>query len=468
MGLADTLLGNFSDYDSDSNIEVEEDIHSIDDIDDVDGDNINFIDVNNTTSSKKLHIQDLLTETDIDKIRNIRDYCPILNKLEKVEGKLNSFESEDGNVNNTVNVNDLLTETNQLITEIYKYLNTLMTFVKIGYNTVWIDLVNIVKNPIYYIKMIKNLQFNLTSFKAHQSNGDFDFLPKDQLLSLTISLNFILKSKNYTIPNAHNQELILEACDIILHINNIQQKFKTFITKRAEKIAPNMTALIGSTVTAQLIASLGLETLCSTPACNIPSIGKSVNNSHGFITQCDIVKDISHDFKKQAIRQVCSKLVMCARVDFANRQSYNSPNKNINNNNIMGLKWREEIKQRLDKQMLPPENTNIKPLAIPEDKKSKKRGGKRFKKMRDRMKMSEVEKAQNKMAFGEQEASRMDAFGEEIGLGMLGKNTVRGVENVRSSQLSKGAKEKIDSFTRKRRNSDNDNDEYSSKLAKLV
>lgn len=451
MGLADTLLGDLSDFESD--VETADfDVLPDNDVSDVTNDL-------NAVPKKKHQIQELLTETNLSEIHNVRDYCPIITKLDKLDDKLSLIDHE--NNKNSTDEQYLLSETNHMITETYKYLNTLMAFVKLGYNSVWADLSNIIKNPIHYILMISTIKFDLNSFKDHQAKAEFDFLPKDQILSLTISLNFTLKTGNHTLPDEHTQKLVLEACDILLHVNNIQQKFRSFITKKAQHIAPNMTALVGPSVTAQLIASVGFETLCSTPACNLPSVGKSGSNSQGYIYQCDIVKDISDDFKKQAVRQVCSKVVMCARVDFANNKS-----KTVDMENLIGNTWKKQIKERLDKQMLPPENISIKPLPIPINKKSKKRGGKRFQKMRDRMKMSEVEKAQNKMAFGDKEESRMDAFGEEIGLGMLGKDTVRGIDTVRSTHVSKGTKEKLDTFTRKRRNSDVE--ESSSKLAKLI
>ena len=114
--------------------------------------------------------------------------------------------------------------------------------------------------------------------------------------------------------------------------------------------------------------------------------------------------------------------------------------------------------------MLPPENVRVKPLPVPINQKSKKRGGRKFRKMRERMKMSEVEKAQNKIAFGQQEVTRTDAFGEEIGLGMLGKESVRDIGIVRGVQLSKGTREKLTAFAKgEEQPSGND-----SRLAKLL
>lgn len=63
------------------------------------------------------------------------------------------------------------------------------------------------------------------------------------------------------------------------------------------------------------------------------------------------------------------------------------------------------------------------------------------------MNMSEVEKAQNKMLFGEQELTKTDAFGEEIGLGMLGKTSIRNIEDVRGVHVTQGTRKALEKFT---------------------
>lgn len=444
MSLADTLLGAFSD--------------SEDGFDDENGTYTN----GGLTFTERHDIQELLTITDVESIANIKQYCPILDKLDALAVRIDN--AKIGNLDVTKEEEQkLLLDTNKLIAELYTHFNTLNTFIKLAYNSTWSDLANIIKNPLYYVQVVDIVQFDISTFREHLSNEKFTFLPKDQILSLTMSANFVLKSGTSNPPSEHTQSLILEACGILSDINTIQQKFREFITERAGTIAPNITALVGPSVCAQLIASVGLKTLCSTPACNLPSVGKSANNTLGYVHHCDLVKEVSADFRKQAVRQVCSKVILAARIDYSNPNS---------TNNSLGVQWRDEIRSRLEKQMLPPENVQIKPLPKPTDPKSKRRGGRKFKKMRDRMKMSEVEKAQNKMAFGEQELSRTDAFGEEIGLGMLGKNGVRGVEAVRGVHVTKSAKEQVNTFTgriqKEQSGSRGNTAEKESALAKLL
>lgn len=424
MSLANTLLTDFSD--SELEFDGEEDVLE--------------------SKKEQGEVQDLLTITEPDSIESIRQFCPLVPKLEVLEKELEERD-EDGCRNGpkpTLSPEEqhLLSETNRMMTEIGTYFNVLNSFIKLTYGPTWPDLFNMVDNPLLCIEVIRLVQFDLALFKEHVSKGTIDFLPKDQILSLTMSLNFLLKQGEPVVPTEHTQQLVLEACELQRQINQLRQKFRLFLTRRATALAPNLTALVGASVAAQLISTLGLEVLCSTPACNLPSVGKHSKDGLGYVYAADLVKQVPEAFKKQAVRQVCSKIVMCARVDLSHTQLQAT-------DPTMGAKWRSEIGARLEKLMAPPETVQIKPLAKPVDMKSKKRGGRKFKKMRERMKMSDVEKAQNKMAFGEQEVTRTDAFGEDVGLGMLGKSSIRDIGTVRGVHLTKGTRERISDFKNK-------------------
>lgn len=425
MSLADSLLDDLSD--DDLNIEDKSD------------EKIGLA-VSDAARQSTHNINDLLKISDFASIETIESFCPILPKLKTLKERLAESELRE-NEQKALSSSEqqLLFDANSLITEMNTYFNVLISFIKNNYSKFWPDLFGIVKNPLNYIRVIQSIKFDISSLKG--TSSELEFLPKDQILSLTMSSNFLLKL-NESIPlTEHLQTLILEACNILLSINETQLDLRGFITRRISKIAPNLTEIVGPIVASQLITTLSLELLCATPACNIPSIGKSSNNSQGFINQCELVKGTPEEFKRQAMRQVSAKVVLAARVDLGASKSGDMDCK-------LGSKWKEEIKAKLDKLMLPPENVQIKPLPIPVDMKSKKRGGRKFRKMRERLKMSEVEKAQNKMVFGEQEVTRMDASGEEIGLGMLGKTSIRSITNIRNTHVSKGTQKQLESFTK--------------------
>ena len=88
-------------------------------------------------------------------------------------------------------------------------------------------------------------------------------------------------------------------------------------------------------------------------------------------------------------RLVACKMALAARTD-SFRQSLKGEH---------GMILLNEIKRRLDKLQEPPPVKNIKPLPIPSDSGKKQRGGKRYRKMKER-RMSEFRKEANRTIFG--------------------------------------------------------------------
>lgn len=412
---------------------------------DLDSD-LEFDNADTPDAARILTPDDLFTVADLHEITDIADYIPILPEIDALSKTLDRIDDNNITVDKLSNAEDaVLTDATKLITQINTTFQLLLTFIKLNYSKTWPDLEMIVKNPLFYIRIIQMIKFELLNFKKmveDDTDESLSFLPKDQILSLTMSINFLLKSNNQQIPDDYVQKLIIQACEISDSMNQTQLKFRNFITNRVKIIAPNITALVGPNISSQLISAVGLRTLSITPACNILSIGKNVtSNTGGYISQCDLVKNVPDDFKKNAIRQLSAKLVMAARVDSSN----NDTRTDGSVDDALGQKWKNEIQSKLEKMILPPENTKIKPLPKPIDMKSKKRGGRKFKKMRERMKMSEMEKAQNKMAFGEEEVTKYDSFGNAIGLGMLGRTSVN---TVRRSNVSKATQKQLSDFNK--------------------
>ena len=97
------------------------------------------------------------------------------------------------------------------------------------------------------------------------------------------------------------------------------------------------------------------------------------------------------EFRKKAARLVAAKTALAARMD--------SFHEDVNGE--LGEKLRGEIEQKLDKLQEPPPVKTIKPLVAPIEVAKKKRGGRRYRKMKERMGMTEVRKQANRLNFGE-------------------------------------------------------------------
>ena len=138
------------------------------------------------------------------------------------------------------------------------------------------------------------------------------------------------------------------------------------------------------------------------PSCNIQVLGNQKRTLSGFsqtatqphtgyIFQSPIVQNTPPDLRRKAARYVGDKCALAARVDAFHESVDGST----------GQMLREEIERKLDKLQEPPPVKAIKPLAPPVEPPRKKRGGKRVRRMKERLALTEMRKQANRMTFGE-------------------------------------------------------------------
>ena len=288
-------------------------------------------------------------------------------------------------------------------------------FIKVHYKVVFPELETLVLNPIDYAKVIILIKQDLTNIKAYENQ--LRAIVSNET-SLVIQMAAIQQLKNQFTLNQEDFNMIVKACLFIMDLNDLLEDFSLFMLKKLSKFAPNVSALVGPITTSQLLISSGsLRLLLLTPSCNLPSLGTKALSSQkkertvrqaGFLYHSDLVKNLPLDIVRPAMRILSGKVILAARVDL----SRSDPS------GTLGAHYLEEVRDKIEKLLAPPEVSADKALPVPKEQKSRRRGGKRFRKQKERFLMSELRKAQNKMAFGKEEESVLDGFGEEIGLGM--------------------------------------------------
>ncbi|CUS21976.1 LAQU0S04e05336g1_1 [Lachancea quebecensis] len=249
-------------------------------------------------------------------------------------------------------------------------------------------------------------------------------ISKEQLLVLSMAMHTGFRQDMKLPPK--DSELLMHSISVLLGLCDLQNSIEQYVASLISRVAPNLCALVGPSTSAALIAAAGgLLELSEMPSCNLASIGNSKRVSgevdfhesgvrqRGHIYHSDLVSGQPVAIQKQALRMACAKVSLCVRVDV----SKNSPGGEL------GAKWKQDVLKRLRGLLDPPNISNTKALPIPEDKPKKKRAGKKFRKYKEQFQLSHVRQLQNRMEFGKQESTTMDAFGEEIGMGMA--NTVR-------------------------------------------
>jgi U4/U6 small nuclear ribonucleoprotein PRP31 len=226
-----------------------------------------------------------------------------------------------------------------------------------------------------------------------------------------------------------------------LQLDNAKKILTDYVQSRMNLFAPNLTVLIGSEAAAQLVNSAGgLTGLAKVPACNIAAMGSKKQTfglatntrvrRQGFLFHSALVQGIPPDLRNQAMRIISAKLVLAARVD----RIHSSPDGST------GAQLKQDCEDRLEKLTAPPPNKGPRALPAPDDKPSRKRGGRRARKAKEQYAMTDLRKAQNRMAFGKEEVE-VGEGDETEGLGMIGQGAKDG--QIRATKIDQRTKARL-------------------------
>ncbi len=320
-------------------------------------------------------------------------------------------------------------------------------FIRDHYSTRFPELETLITNPLDYAKtvaILKNGPLDNIRTLAHST----DNLVGASLKSVLDGPSLMVVTVEGTTTQGREMietelQTILGACSMTLELDRAKRILTDYVQSRMTLFAPNLTALIGSLTAAQLLNFAGGVTgLAKTPSCNVPPLGSKKQTQTGFATNVGIrqqgflyhspiIQSIPADLKKQAMRIVSAKLVLAARVD----RVHQSPDGST------GLDLRQACLDRLDKLTEPAPNKGPRALPAPDDKPSRKRGGRRARKAKEATAMTDLRKQQNRMAFGKEEKEVGYGTGEGTkGLGMLGQENDG---RIRAGQIDQRTRAKL-------------------------
>ncbi|KAK4673589.1 U4/U6-U5 snRNP complex subunit prp31 [Podospora pseudopauciseta] len=388
-------------------------------------------------------------------VRDVRTVAGLMKTLKPVLEKIAHYEKQPAqSVDSVGNVEDhpeyhLLTQSNSLSTQIDNEIALVHKFIRDHYSVRFPELETLITNPLEYAKVVACL-----------GNGPMD---SDSIKGLLESTNNILgvslkkvldgpslmivtveatTSKGQAMPEEELQRVV-QACEMVISLDEAKKTLTQYVQSRMNIFAPNLTALIGSLTAAQLLNQAGgLTGLSKAPACNLPAWGSKKQNSsalatnvgirqQGFIFQAPIIREVPSDLKKQAMKMFANKIVMCARTDCFHQFRDGSE----------GERLRDECLDRLDKLQAKPNAKGARALPAPDDKPSRKRGGRRARKAKEATAMTELRKAQNRVAFGKEEKEVGYGVGDSTkGLGMIGQ---RDDGRLRVAQIDQRTRAKL-------------------------
>ena len=335
---------------------------------------------------------------------------------------------------------DLSVTTTDELTRLHKVLRD-------HYSIRFPELETMVTSPIKYAKTVAILQNGpLGDIKSLADSSDnMVGEPLKSVLGGPLLMVVAVEGTTTRGREMNDSELktVLDTCARILKLDRDRIALTESIRSRVNQIAPNLAALIGAETAAQFLnQSGGLRELAKIPSCNLGAqgsrrqegLGFATNigvRSQGFLYDSPLIQEVPNDLKKQAIRIVAAKMSLATRADVSTHSRDGS----------LGEELKEQCFKRLEKLTEPAPNAGIKALPAPDDKPSRKRGGRRARKAKEAIAMTELRKAQNRVAFGKEEAEVGYGTGEgTVGLGMLGQQNDG---RIRATQIDQRTRAKL-------------------------
>ncbi|XP_064645196.1 U4/U6 small nuclear ribonucleoprotein Prp31-like [Lineus longissimus] len=418
MSLADELLADLEDGDDEP---IEDDLQALpNDVEDVD-------EVAMETEVSGDSVRSVAKLRDSDELKRVMGQIKIYQSGEKRHIVAGPVEADPEYV--------LIIEANNITVEIDNEINVIHKFTRDKYSKRFPELESLVSTPLEYMKTVRELQNYIDNSKNNE-------ILQEILRPATIMVVSVTASTTQgTVLNPEELNIVLEACDMAIELNEFKQKIFEYVESKMSYIAPNLSIIVGASTAAKIMGLAGgLTNLSKMPSCNILVLGSQRNRVTGFsstqnmphmgyIYYSELVQKTPSEFRKKACRLISAKCALASRVDACHESL----------DGAVGDTFLADIEGKLDKLQEPPPVKTVKPLPAPIDVAKKKRGGRRARKMKERLGITEMRKQANRMNFGQIED---DAYQDDLGfsLGNVGKS---GSGRVRSALVDSKTKARI-------------------------
>lgn len=339
----------------------------------------------------------------------------------------------------------LIVQANNLSVDVDNEILVVHKFIRDHYAAKFPELEQLVPDPAQYVRAVRVLANTEDPTKADLAG----VLPPAVVMSVLITAT---TTSGQTLTDAE-WAAVEKACDLADKLEEARKKIFMYVSSRMNVLAPNLSAIVGTTTAAKLLGVAGgLGPLAKMPSCNVHLLGAQkkialgfstyTQRRHtGFVFQSDLIQQTPAEYQLKVQRTVGAKSVLAARMDLERTRRDGS----------YGEELREKIEKHIDRLAAPPPAKTTKALPIPNDGPKKRRGGKRARKAKEAYAQTELRKLQNRMAFGEAE-EEVGAFDQTKGLGMIGVGTGKvraGMGEAKSrAKLSKANKLRTAALTR--------------------
>lgn len=330
-------------------------------------------------------------------------------------------------------------KSNDLMVEIDDEMMTVYRLVIDLYQPKFPELESLVQNPIDYVHVVQKIG-NETDMTLVDLS---DLLPNPMVMSVSVT-GSTTSGKPLSTEALRN---VQEATEEFFELDKEKKEILSFVESRMNFLAPNVSALVGTRLAAQLVGIAGgLTEFTRIPSSNVQVLGQQKKALGGFsststvphtgiIYFADLIQDTPEYLRRKALRQVAGKVALAARVDAA-RESMDGE---------QGRKFRAFLEEKFEKWQEHQQAKTVKALPVPDEKPRRKRGGKRYRKMKARLEMTDVRRDANRVTFADAD----DEYGDSamgVGFGRLGKEGTGNLRVIKKNQKQPTKKLKTSSY----------------------
>merc|ERR1712130_884243 len=325
----------------------------------------------------------------------------------------------------------LVVKANELCTKIDNEISIVHKFVQDMYAERFPELNGMIPEPSVYLKTVNILGNDI---EVGMKKLD-EVLTAQTILIVSVTASTTSGKK----MNEERLAPLRRGCEIGSQLCEARDLILQFVESRMEFIAPNICRIVGPGIAAKVTAQAGgITALTKMPSCNIMLLGAQKKTLQGFsklqmlphtgfIFYAKIVQDLPPEFRRKAAKLVAAKLTLAARVDCFHESD----------DGTVGKDLLEKIYEKYDKWQEPPPSKATKALPVPLEAPRKKRGGRRARKMKERMGMTEMRRLKNRMSFGDN-LGLLNAKGANSG-----KVRAAAVDKKTQARISKALQQKL-------------------------
>lgn len=319
-------------------------------------------------------------------------------KMKHLLERIEVFKKADKIGNNEhEKLTQLIIESSVLCHEIDTEKLLVCGFVKEKYHKRFPELDSIIPNELEYIQAVKVLRNDLKI----KNNEELQKIFKPAL-SMIISVTAATTSGQPLTDQEFAK--IDEACIMALELSEAKVTIFEFVDSKTNIIAPNLSALVGATIAAKLIAIAGGQVkLSEIPERQFLMLGAETLEGFskfdmlpctGFIYCSDLVKQVPMNFQDKVALKVAEKARLAARLDV-------SCGKNTlgEHEGQTGETFRKLLEDKIEKLLERPPIKFVKPLPKPPYNPNLERFKKLIPPMKERSSISEMREQQNCMSF---------------------------------------------------------------------